>query len=440
MKIAFIGLGDIGEPMASHLARDPFDLVVWNRTASKAQEFGRNHNARVAATPAEAVREAWVVITCLPSSVEVEAVLHGENGILDAMRKGAVLVDCTSGDPPTSRSIAAELGGRGVEFIDAPVSGGTTAAKAGTLTVMWGGDPVVFERVRPVIEAFGKKIVHAGPVGSGDALKAVNNALLAVHILSAAEGLAILAKAGVDPRVALDVINASKAVLIGGSISEQPGTGISPQLLQNKEFVVVQELFETETTQFADVVFPASSFAEVDGTYTNNTGFVQRVRKAIDPIHQTKPDWMITTMLAKEMGVDFGYNLSTTAVFKAIADGVPAYAGIRYPDLKDESRPVQVKHEIGGVSNNALEVLNKRVGSLPDNGEKTNATPKVGHKLHRLTTMTSKTAQFHLLAHGNPKPENLLVAPLQQFDLDGSPKQNLADAVGAGDRSNPGGR
>jgi NADH-quinone oxidoreductase subunit G len=239
----------------------------------------------------------------------------------------------------------------------------------------------------------------------------------------------------------LDVINASKALLIGGSISEQPGAGISPQLLQNKEFIVVQELFETETTQYADVVFPASSFAEVDGTYTNNTGFVQRVRKAIDPIHQTKPDWMITTMIAKEMGVDFGYNLSTTAVFKAIADDVPAYAGLRYPDLKDESRPVQVKHKIGGSSNDAIEVLNKRVGSLPDSGEKNNATPKVGHKLHRLTTMTSKTAQFHLLAHGNPKPENLLVAPLQQFELDGSPKmENLAEAVGAGDRSNPGGR
>jgi 3-hydroxyisobutyrate dehydrogenase len=209
MKIAFIGLGDIGEPMASHLARDPFDLVVWNRTASKAEAFAQSHKVRVAATPAEAVRDAWVVITCLPSSAEVEAVLHGESGILGAIRKGAVLIDCTSGDPPTSRSIAAELGGRGVEFIDAPVSGGTTAAKAGTLTVMWGGESTVFERVRPVIEAFGKKIVHAGPVGSGDALKAVNNALLAVHILSAAEGLAILVKAGVDPSVALDVINAS---------------------------------------------------------------------------------------------------------------------------------------------------------------------------------------------------------------------------------------
>src|SRR3954470_4882547 len=209
MKIAFIGLGDIGEPMASHLARDPFELVVWNRTASKAEAFAKNHRARAASTPAEAVKDAWVVITCLPSSAEVEAVLHGENGILQAVRKGAVLIDCTSGDPPTSRSIAAELGGRGVEFIDAPVSGGTIAAKAGNLTVMWGGESTVFERVRSVVEAFGKKIVHAGPVGAGDALKAVNNALLAVHILSAAEGLAILAKAGVDPKIALEVINSS---------------------------------------------------------------------------------------------------------------------------------------------------------------------------------------------------------------------------------------
>jgi len=209
MKIGFIGLGDIGEPIASHLSKEPFELTVWNRTAAKANEFARNHKARVAPTPADAVRDAAVVITCLPSSAEVEAVLHRENGILEAMRKGSVLIDCTSGDPPTSRSIAAELGGRGIEFIDAPVSGGTAGAKSGTLTVMWGGETTVFERVRPVIESFGKKIVHAGPVGSGDALKAVNNALLAVHILSTAEGLAILAKAGVDPKVALDVINAS---------------------------------------------------------------------------------------------------------------------------------------------------------------------------------------------------------------------------------------
>jgi len=209
MKLAFLGLGDIGALMAAHLVRDPFDVTVWNRTSSKADRFASEHKARVAPTPAAAVKDADVIITCLPSSIEVEAVLHGENGMLKALRKGAVLIDCTSGDPPTSRSIAAELRQRGVDFIDAPVSGGTTAAKAGSLTVMWGGEAAVFERVRPVIEAFGKKIVHAGPVGSGDALKAVNNALLAVHILSTAEGLAVLVKAGVDPKVALEVINAS---------------------------------------------------------------------------------------------------------------------------------------------------------------------------------------------------------------------------------------
>lgn len=234
----------------------------------------------------------------------------------------------------------------------------------------------------------------------------------------------------------LDVINTSNALLIGGSIADA-------SLLKNKEFVVVQELFETETTAMADVVFPATSFAEMDGTYTNNTGFVQRVRKAIEPVHQAKPDWMITSMLAKELSVEFGYNMAATAVFKAISDSVPAYSGIRYPDLKDESRPVQVKHAIAnGNASAAIDGLRQRVASMPDAGEKNSVTPKVGHKLHRLTTMTSKTAQFHLLAHGNPKPENLLVAPLQQFELDGTKKNVLADAavVGASDRSNTGGR
>jgi 3-hydroxyisobutyrate dehydrogenase len=208
-KVAFLGLGDIGRPIASHLTRGSFELTVWNRTGSKAEEFAREYSVRCAATPADAVAGAEVVITCLPSSAEVEAVLHGDGGMLEAFAKGATLIDCTSGDPPTSRSISAELGGRGVDFIDAPVSGGVAGAKAATLTVMWGGEESVFERVRPVVEAFGKKIVHAGPIGAGHALKAVNNALLAVHILSVAEGLAVLMKAGVNPTVALDVINAS---------------------------------------------------------------------------------------------------------------------------------------------------------------------------------------------------------------------------------------
>jgi NADH-quinone oxidoreductase subunit G len=228
-----------------------------------------------------------------------------------------------------------------------------------------------------------------------------------------------------------EVLKKSKALLIGGSLSEENALHLA-----DKGFVVVQELFETETTKYADVVLPAASFAEVDGTYTNNTGFVQRVRQAIEPLHQSKPDWLITSLIAREMGVDFGYNFAATAVFKAIADSVNAYEGLRYPHLKDESRPVQVKHAISAQKDLSKEIdtLRERVEKLPDEAKKITEMPRVGHKLHRLTTLTSKTPQFHLLANGNPKPENLLVSPLVQFNLDGTPRNEIAEAVGAGDR------
>ena len=208
--VAFLGLGAIGRPMAARLAHAPgVTLAVWNRTAERAQSFAREHDARVAATPADAARGAEVVITCLPVSADVESLLDGDTGLLATMSTGATLVDCTSGDPATSRRIAARLADRGIGFLDAPVSGGTSGAEQGILTVMVGGDTALLDRVHPVLEAFGKKIVHCGPVGAGDALKSVNNALLAVNVWSTGEGLAALAKAGVRPDVALDVINAS---------------------------------------------------------------------------------------------------------------------------------------------------------------------------------------------------------------------------------------
>ena len=207
-RVAFLGLGAIGRPMARHLAA-PFDLTIWNRTRKPADELGQELRARVAASPADAARGAQVVITCLPSSREVEALLDGPDGLMSGLERGALFIDCTSGDPATSLRIASRLAERGISFMDAPVSGGTTAAEKGTLTVMCGGDDAAVARARPVLEAFGEKIVHCGPVGSGHALKAVNNALLAIHIWSAAEGLATLTKAGVSPTVALEVINVS---------------------------------------------------------------------------------------------------------------------------------------------------------------------------------------------------------------------------------------
>lgn len=207
-RVAFLGLGAIGRPMAERVAaRHP--LVVWNRTAARAAELASATGARAAATPREAAADAEVVITCLPTSAEVEQLLDGPDGLLAGLAAGALLVDCTSGDPASSRRIAARVAAQGAGFLDAPVSGGTNGAAAGTLTVMVGGDPAQLERARPVLAAFGSRIAHLGPVGAGHAMKAVNNALLAVNILAVGEGLAALVKAGVPARTALEVLNAS---------------------------------------------------------------------------------------------------------------------------------------------------------------------------------------------------------------------------------------
>jgi 3-hydroxyisobutyrate dehydrogenase len=208
MRVSFLGLGAIGTPMAARLAAR-HELTVWNRTAARARAFGAEHRARVAATPREAAEGAEVVITCLPTSADVERLLEGPDGLEAGLAPGSLVLDCTSGDAATTRRIAERLARRGVDFADAPVSGGTNGAAAGTLTVMVGGDRRVFERARPVLEAFGQRLVHMGPLGTGDAMKAVNNTLLAVNILALAEGLTGLVKAGVPARVAVETLNAS---------------------------------------------------------------------------------------------------------------------------------------------------------------------------------------------------------------------------------------
>jgi 3-hydroxyisobutyrate dehydrogenase len=210
MNTAFLGLGAIGRPMASRIAAAGLPLTVWNRTPERAIQFIRDTpSARHAKTPADAARDADVVITCFSTSRDVQSILDGPDGLLAGLRRGAALVDCTSGDPATSRAIAQTLATKGVDFLDAPVSGGVSGAEKGTLTVMVGGDAAVLDRVRPVLDCFTGKLVHCGDIGAGDTVKAVNQAFLAIHLLSAAEGLATLVKEGVDPKLALDVINSS---------------------------------------------------------------------------------------------------------------------------------------------------------------------------------------------------------------------------------------
>ncbi len=249
MRVGFLGLGAIGAPMAAHLARRD-TLTVWNRTRARADAFAAAHDATVAPTPGAAARGAEVVVTCLPTSRELEALLDCPDGLLTGLSRGSLLLDCTSGDPAGSRRIAARLAERGVAFADAPVSGGPGGAEAGTLTIMVGGNAATFERARPVLEAFGRRIEHVGPVGAGHALKAVNNALLAVNILAAGEGLTAAVKAGVPPRIAVEVLNASsgRSFVTESLVPERVLTGLWPRTfrlaLLEKDVGIADEVLE----------------------------------------------------------------------------------------------------------------------------------------------------------------------------------------------------
>jgi NADH-quinone oxidoreductase subunit G len=186
------------------------------------------------------------------------------------------------------------------------------------------------------------------------------------------------------------------------------------------DLLVVQELFETETTHYADVVLPAASAYEADGTFTSNSGFVQRVRQSITPVHQAKQDWTITAQLARALGVDFGWQMSASAVFKELAERTPAYNGMRYPLLKDETKPMQAKHAIyeGADLSAETERLRAAVEKMGETAQKITGTPEVGHELFKLGTLTSKTPQFHLLAAGNPEPPSVMISPLYQITID----------------------
>src|SRR5215510_13160606 len=237
---------------------------------------------------------------------------------------------------------------------------------------------------------------------------------------------------GVSAKQATDLFAGGKsirAMIVAGDprLPNVAGEDETPQL---PEFIVLFEHFLSPISQHARVVFPAASYAEVDGTFTNNDGFVQRVRKAIEPVHQSMPDWMIVARLAKELGVDFGFERSASAVFREIGERVPAYAGLRYPALKDESKPVQVKHAVATKRDLSRLVaeLRQRIEALPDDGEKLNETPPVGHELFKLGTLTEKVPQFHLLAAGNPTPETFAISPLYQITVDDDLKRQPAVA------------
>ena len=196
-RVGFAGLGTMGAAMAANLARAGAPLRVWNRTPGRAAallELG----ATEATTAAELAASSDVLIVCLSDTPDVEAVLFGSGGLAGGARAGSLVIDCSTIAPGASETFAGRLAEQGVAFVDAPVSGGSEGAVKGTLTIMVGGAPADVERARPFLEGMGKTITHMGPVGSGQATKAVNQVILCGAYLGVAEGIVLAMKAGLD--------------------------------------------------------------------------------------------------------------------------------------------------------------------------------------------------------------------------------------------------
>jgi 3-hydroxyisobutyrate dehydrogenase len=196
-RIGFLGLGTMGAAMAANLDRAGFDVIAWNRTPGRAPELDELGVSR-AASPAEAAASADAVVICVSDTPDVESVLFGPSGLADGAREGQLVVDCSTISPSETREFARRLRERGVALVDAPVSGGSEGAQKATLTIFCGGEPDDVERARPILAAMGRTITHVGPSGAGQAVKAVNQVILAGAYLGVAEGIILAIKAGLD--------------------------------------------------------------------------------------------------------------------------------------------------------------------------------------------------------------------------------------------------
>ena len=216
MKLAFLGLGVMGFPMAGHLVtRGGHSLTVYNRTKSKADawiaKFGGTSGSTSAATPADAVKGAEMVFCCVGDDPDLREVVLGKNGAFGAMDKGAIFIDHTTASAGIARELDAEATKRGLQFLDAPVSGGQAGAENGVLTVMIGGAPEVFDRAKPVIDHFARAAMLMGPAGSGQLAKMVNQICIAGLVEGLSEGIDFGLRAGLDMKKVLEVISKGAA-------------------------------------------------------------------------------------------------------------------------------------------------------------------------------------------------------------------------------------
>lgn len=210
-KIAFIGLGVMGYPMAGHLQEAGYDVCVYNRTSSKAEKWCDKYSGRAASTPAIAAEDADVVFMCVGNDDDVRSVVYGDDGVLANMQAGTILVDHTTASADLARELGDACEKQGVDFVDAPVSGGEAGAVNGKLTVMMGGREEVIKRIEPMLEVVSQHYGLQGPVGSGQLAKMVNQICIAGVLSGLSEGLAFGKKAGLDPEALVAAISKGSA-------------------------------------------------------------------------------------------------------------------------------------------------------------------------------------------------------------------------------------
>jgi 3-hydroxyisobutyrate dehydrogenase-like beta-hydroxyacid dehydrogenase len=207
-RVGFLGLGIMGSRMAANVAREGFALTVWTHTPGKAERWAAEHGAQAVSTPAEVAERSDIVVSMVVDGDQVAGVLLSDHGVIASGRDGLLCVDMSTIAPPQTRRIGAALAERGVAMIDAPVTGSSPRAEDGTLTIMVGGEPDDFEPARPVLNAMGELIVHVGPLGQGQTLKLINNALGAANASALAEALLLAAASDIDLDAFVQVVSA----------------------------------------------------------------------------------------------------------------------------------------------------------------------------------------------------------------------------------------
>jgi len=211
MKLAFLGLGVMGYPMAGHLSRAGHQVTVFNRTAPKAAKWAETYGGRIESTPAAAAQGAEIVLMCVGNDDDVRSVITGANGALEGMAAGTILVDHTTASAQVAREMHAAAAAKGVAFLDAPVSGGQAGAENGKLTIMVGGEAASFAKAERVLATYARAVTLMGASGSGQLTKMVNQICIAGLVQALSEGINFAARAGLDPALVLDVISKGAA-------------------------------------------------------------------------------------------------------------------------------------------------------------------------------------------------------------------------------------